>query len=313
MKTYLDSLKDVLENGTTKTSRTGTGTLSVFGRLDRFDISNNKLPLLTTKKMFTRSFIHETLWFLKGEHDIAYLKENNVSIWDSWVIPSTARYDEEGNLVGGSIGKGSYGPMWRCEEDLRVIERHEFDHYKELGFKYKADLISGELLVVRTIDRIADVIETIKSNPDDRRMIVDTYNSRMKDFAALPPCHSFFQFYTKREEGQPNKLSLLIYLRSSDGPVGRPFNIGNYALVCMLIAHVTGCVTDELIVVRGDDHIYLDQVDLVKEQLERTPYEQEVTVNLNPLVKNIDDFRFEDIEVVGYDKYHPAIKYPVGV
>lgn len=312
MKVYLDELSEILANGSVKGSRTGTQTLSVFGRLTRFDISNNKLPLLTTKKMFTRSFIHETIWFLSGSHDIAYLKENNVSIWDSWVTPDTARYDEDGNLIGGSIGTGSYGPMWRNEHDVRLVKREEIPHFEGKGFKYRGDVFSGEVVMDRHIDRIADVINELKNNPDGRRIIVDTYSSRQKDFAALPPCHSLFQFYSKEEDGV-RKLSVLIYLRSSDAPVGRPFNIGNYALLCMLIAHVTGHVTDELVVVRGDDHIYLDQVDLVKEQIEREPYEQTVTVKLNPEVTNIDDFKFEDITVEGYEKFHPSIKYPVGV
>lgn len=264
MQNYLDLLQDVLENGTLKSDRTGTGTTSVFGRQLRFDLSQG-FPLVTTKKVHLRSIVHELLWFLKGETNIQYLKENKVSIWDEWA-------DENGEL--GPV----YGKQWR----------------------------SWQTPDGRTIDQISQVVEQIRKNPDSRRHMVVAFNPSDVDQMALPPCHAFFQFYVA-----DGKLSCQLYQRSADLFLGVPFNIASYALLVHMVAQVTGLVPGDFVHTFGDAHIYSNHMDQVKEQLSRQP-KKLPTLVLNKDVKNLFDFKYEDIQIVGYES-HPAIKAEVAV
>lgn len=261
---YLDLVRRIFSEGTAKADRTGTGTFSVFGHQMRFDLSKG-FPLLTTKKCHTRSIIHELLWFLKGDTNIQYLKDNKVSIWDEWA-------DENGNL--GPV----YGKQWR----------------------------SWETADGRTIDQISNVIESIKNNPDSRRHLVVAFNPGDVDKMALPPCHAFFQFHVAN-----GKLSLQMYQRSADVFLGVPFNIASYALLCLMMAQVTGLQPGEFIHTLGDAHLYSNHLEQAKLQLTREPRAMPI-MKLNPEVKSLFDFKFEDFELVGYDP-HPAIKAEVAV
>jgi thymidylate synthase len=264
MKPYLDLMRHVLEHGTQKDDRTGTGTLSVFGWQMRYNLAEG-FPLVTTKKCHLRSIIHELLWFLQGDTNIKYLKENGVSIWDEWA-------DEKGNL--GPV----YGHQWRSWP--------------------KPD--GG------TIDQISDVVKTLKTNPDSRRIIVSAWNVADLDKMALAPCHAFFQFYVA-----DGKLSCQLYQRSADIFLGVPFNIASYALLTLMMAQVTGLKPGDFVHTLGDAHLYLNHLDQTREQLSRDPRALP-TMTLNPDVKHIFDFRFEDFTLSGYDP-HPAIKAPVAV
>jgi thymidylate synthase len=264
MKQYHDLLKHVLESGTIKQDRTGTGTKSVFGYQMRFNLQEG-FPLLTTKKLHTRSIFHELLWFLKGETNIQYLKDNKVSIWDEWA-------DEEGNL--GPV----YGKQWRFWETS-----------------------DG-----RTVDQITNVINQIKNNPDSRRHLVVAFNPGDVDRMALPPCHAFFQFYVA-----DGKLSCQLYQRSADIFLGVPFNIASYALLVHMVAQVCNLEVGDFVHTLGDAHIYSNHMEQVDLLLTR-PFKPLPQLTLNPDVKNIFDFKFEDITITGYDP-HPAIKAEVAV
>lgn len=263
MKQYLELARLVLEKGTQKGDRTGTGTISHFGHQMRFDLSEG-FPLVTTKKLHLKSIIHELLWFLKGDTNIKYLKENSVRIWDEWA-------DENGNL--GKI----YGHQWRSWEGDGV-----------------------------TIDQIQEVVDTLKTNPDSRRIIVSAWNVAQLDQMALPPCHCFMQFYVAN-----GKLSLQLYQRSADLFLGVPFNIASYSLLLLMMAQVTGLEAGEFIHTFGDVHIYNNHIDQIKEQLAREPYKLPTMV-LNKAVTNIFDFKYEDFTLVGYEA-HPHIKGEVAV
>ena len=264
MKPYLDLMRHVLEHGTRKDDRTGTGTLSVFGWQMRYNLAEG-FPLVTTKKCHLRSIIHELLWFLQGDTNIRYLKENGVSIWDEWA-------DENGNL--GPV----YGHQWRSWP--------------------KPD--GG------TIDQISEVVKPLKSNPDSRRIIVSAWNVADLDKMALAPCHAFFQFYVA-----DGRLSCQLYQRSADIFLGVPFNIASYALLTLMMAQVTGLKPGDFVHTLGDAHLYLNHLDQAREQLSRAPRPLP-TMTLNPDVKDIFAFRFEDFTLSGYDP-HPAIKAPVAV
>ena len=257
-------MRHVLEHGNDKGDRTGTGTRSVFGYQMRFDLSEG-FPVLTTKKMLLRSIIHELLWFLQGDTNIRYLKENGVSIWDDWA-------DEEGNL--GPV----YGYQWR----------------------------SWPAPDGRHIDQIATVVEQIKNNPNSRRMIVSAWNPALVDDMALPPCHAMFQFYVA-----DSKLSCQLYQRSADIFLGVPFNIASYALLTMMVAQVCGLQAGEFIHTLGDAHLYSNHFEQARLQLERTP-KTLPTMNINPEVKDLFGFKFEDFELVGYDP-DPHIKAVVAI
>lgn len=264
MQQYLDLLQHILANGVQKHDRTGTGTVSTFGYQMRFDLQKG-FPLVTTKKVHTRSIIHELLWFLKGETNIAYLKENGVSIWNEWA-------NEKGEL--GPV----YGKQWRSWEgkDGKVV------------------------------DQISDLIKQIKSNPDSRRLIVSAWNVTELPEMALMPCHTLFQFYVAN-----GKLSCQLYQRSADVFLGVPFNIASYALLTLMIAQVCDLEAGEFIHSFGDVHIYNNHMEQIKLQLTRTPYPLP-TMKLNPSIKNILDFKFEDFTLENYQS-HPAIKAPVAV
>lgn len=264
MKQYHDLLSHVLNEGTVKSDRTGTGTISVFGYQMRFDLQKG-FPLLTTKKLHTRSIFHELLWFIKGETNIKYLKDNKVSIWDEWA-------DENGDL--GPV----YGKQWRSWEGADGT----------------------------TIDQFSNVIEEIKKNPDSRRLLVVAFNPADINKMALPPCHAFFQFYVAN-----GKLSCQLYQRSADIFLGVPFNIASYALLVHMVAQVCDLEAGEFIHTLGDAHIYSNHLDQVKLQLSRE-FRALPQLKLNPNVKSIFDFKYDDIEISGYDP-HPAIKGEVAI
>ncbi|MBA4849540.1 thymidylate synthase [Emticicia sp. BO119] len=264
MKQYQDLLRHILENGTKKTDRTGTGTISVFGYQMRFNLQEG-FPLVTTKKVHTKSIIHELLWFIKGETNTAYLKDNNVSIWDEWA-------DAEGNL--GPV----YGKQWR----------------------------SWETSDGRSIDQLTEVLKQLKNSPDSRRIIVSAWNVGELSQMALMPCHALFQFYVA-----DNKLSCQLYQRSADVFLGVPFNIASYALLTMMVAQECGLEPYEFIWTGGDTHIYSNHLEQVELQLSREPRKLP-KMWMNPEVKSIFDFKYEDFKLEEYDPY-PAIKAPVAV
>ena len=264
MRPYLDLMRHVLDHGTQKHDRTGTGTLSVFGYQMRFDLAKG-FPLVTTKKLHLKSIIHELLWFLQGDTNIAYLKENGVSIWDEWA-------DERGDL--GPV----YGKQWRSWEGA-----------------------NGQ-----TFDQISWLMQEIQRNPDSRRLIISAWNVSDIGKMKLAPCHCLFQFYVA-----DGKLSCQLYQRSADIFLGVPFNIASYALLTQMIAHVSGLEAGEFIHSFGDAHLYLNHLDQVRLQLTREPRPLP-QLRLNPSVKSIFDFRYEDITIENYDP-HPLIRAPVAV
>ncbi len=264
MRQYLYLMKHVLEHGTKKNDRTGTGTVSVFGYQMRFTLQHG-FPLVTTKKCHLKSIIHELLWFLQGDTNIRYLNENGVKIWDEWA-------DEKGDL--GPV----YGKQWR----------------------------SWATPDGRTIDQLSEVIAQIKRNPDSRRLIVSAWNVGELDQMALAPCHAFFQFYVA-----DGKLSCQLYQRSADIFLGVPFNIASYALLTMMMAQVCNLQAGDFVHTFGDAHLYLNHMEQAQLQLSREPRALP-TMRINPSVKNIFDFKFEDFTLEGYDP-HPPIKAPVAV
>ncbi|PZO81511.1 MAG: thymidylate synthase [Mesorhizobium amorphae] len=264
MRQYLDLLRHVLETGTDRPDRTGTGTRSVFGYQMRFNLEEG-FPLTTTKKLHLRSVIHELLWFISGDTNIGYLKANGVSIWDEWA-------DENGDL--GPV----YGAQWR----------------------------SWPAADGGTIDQIANLLRDIRKNPNSRRLIVSAWNPAEVDKMALPPCHCLFQFYVS-----DGRLSCQLYQRSADIFLGVPFNIASYALLTAMVAQVTGLKVGDFVHTLGDAHLYANHFDQAREQLSRTP-KPLPTLHLNPEVTDLFAFRFEDIEIVGYEA-DPSIKAPIAV
>lgn len=265
MRQYLDLMNHVLTHGTKKSDRTGTGTVSVFGYQMRFNLQDG-FPLVTTKKCHLKSIVHELLWFLQGDTNIRYLKENGVSIWDEWA-------DEHGNL--GPV----YGKQWR----------------------------SWATADGRVVDQIAEVIAQIKKNPDSRRLIVSAWNVGELDQMALAPCHAFFQFYVA-----DGKLSCQLYQRSADIFLGVPFNIASYALLTLMMAQVCGLEPGDFVHTFGDAHLYLNHMEQTQLQLSREPRPLPA-MRINPDIKDIFGFRYEDFTIEGYDP-HPAIKgVPIAV
>ena len=264
MKAYHDLLRHILEHGTRKSDRTGTGTISVFGYQMRFDLQEG-FPLLTTKKVHLKSVIHELLWFLQGDTNTRYLKENGVSIWDEWA-------DENGNL--GPV----YGKQWRswAAPDGRVI------------------------------DQITEVVETLRKNPDSRRIIVSAWNPADLPDMALAPCHCLFQFYVA-----DGRLSCQLYQRSADVFLGVPFNIASYALLTLMLAQVCDLRPGDFVWTGGDTHLYLNHLEQVELQLSRE-FRRLPEMKINPAVKDIFGFKYEDFELLGYDPW-PGIKAPVAV
>jgi len=264
MRAYLDLMQHVLAHGTKKSDRTGTGTVSVFGYQMRFNLQDG-FPLVTTKKCHMKSITHELLWFLQGDTNIRYLKENGVSIWDEWA-------DEQGNL--GPV----YGKQWR----------------------------SWATADGRVVDQISEVIAQIKKNPDSRRLIVSAWNVGELDKMALAPCHAFFQLYVA-----DGKLSCQLYQRSADIFLGVPFNIASYALLTLMMAQVCGLEPGDFVHTFGDAHLYLNHLEQTQLQLSREPRPLP-TMRINPEVKDIFAFRFEDFTLEGYDP-HPTIKAPIAI
>ena len=264
MRQYLDLIQQIYDHGAVKEDRTGTGTRSLFGHQMRFDLADS-FPLLTTKKLHLRSIIHELLWFLTGDTNIQYLRDNKVRIWDEWA-------DEDGNL--GPV----YGHQWR----------------------------SWQCTDGRIIDQISNVVENIKSNPDSRRLIVSAWNVGDVDKMALPPCHLLFQFYVAND-----KLSCQLYQRSADVFLGVPFNIASYALLTLMVAQVTSLQPGEFVHTLGDAHLYSNHLEQAELQLSREPLDLP-TLRINPDVRNIFDFKFEDFTLDNYEP-HPHIKASVAV
>jgi thymidylate synthase len=264
MQQYLRLLQHILDHGVEKSDRTGTGTISTFGYQMRFDLQEG-FPMVTTKKLHLKSIIHELLWFLKGETNIAYLKENGVSIWNEWA-------DENGEL--GPV----YGKQWRSWEGANGV----------------------------VVDQVKDLIAQIKKNPDSRRLMINAWNVADLPKMALMPCHVLFQFYVAN-----GKLSCQLYQRSADSFLGVPFNIASYALLTLMVAQVCNLQPGEFIHSFGDVHIYSNHLEQVHTQLQRQPFPMP-TMKLNPAVKDIFDFRFDDFTLENY-QCHPAIKAPVAV
>ena len=275
MQQYLDLVKHIIDAGTDKNDRTGTGTRSVFGYQMRFDLSKG-FPLVTTKKCHLKSIIYELLWFLQGDTNINYLKEHNVKIWDEWA-------DENGDL--GPV----YGKQWRSWSGADGVE----------------------------IDQIKDLIHQLKTNPDSRRMIISAWNVAELPKMKLMPCHCLFQFYTspptplQKERGVKGNLSCQLYQRSADVFLGVPFNIASYALLTMMIAQICDMEPGEFVHSFGDVHLYKNHFEQANLQLTRTPFPLP-QMKINPQVKDIFNFKFEDFELLNYES-HPAIKAPVAV
>ena len=280
MQTYLDLLRDVMENGVDKEDRTGTGTRAVFGRQLRYDLDPARspaegggFPLLTTKKVHTKSILHELLWFVAGDTNNNTLRGKGVTIWDEWA-------DEDGSL--GPV----YGAQWRR---WRAAAPEGADSNEPVE-----------------IDQLADLVEQIRTNPDSRRLLLSAWNVGELGAMKLPPCHLLFQFNVQRE-----KLHCMMTMRSCDVFLGLPFNIASYALLTMMMAQVTDLVPGELVISLGDTHIYQNHFDQVREQLTRDPRPLP-TMTLNPAVKDLFEFKYEDFKLEGYDP-HPKISAPIAV
>ena len=297
MKQYLDLLRRIKNEGIVKSDRTGTGTRSVFGHQMRFDLAEG-FPLLTTKKVFLKGIIHELLWFLAGDTNIKYLVDNGVHIWDN----DAYRY------YGELCAANSVEPI--SKEDFLVAASQQTPSpiegyaYGDLNHVYGYQWRSWPKDNGEAIDQIKQVIDTIKRNPDSRRMIVSAWNVAEVEDMALPPCHVLFQFYVAN-----GKLSCQLYQRSADTFLGVPFNIASYALLTMMIAQECGLQPGEFVHTLGDTHLYLNHMEQVDEQLSRTPRKLP-TMRINPNVKSVFDFRYEDFSLEGYDPY-PAIKAPM--
>lgn len=433
---YRRVANDILDNGISKGDRTGTGTLSTFGQHMEFDISNGKIPMLTTKKVHLRVIIHELLWMLSGDTNIRYLKENNVHIWDSWCYPDTAEYyyytdeeilsklkdhfvtpvihfdeepstrerytrNEDGSvtirktpqcdmatvyralfteeprrLVAADLPR-VYGKQWRRWEDTRIVPLIDwypkllglwesevssglfegsleeygvmrgFDtthalkaqRYRDLGYEFVGDIdVTTNCVIHRVIDQIANIVDQLKNDPDSRRIILNAWNVGELDQMALQPCHTLFQLWTREltlderldifyrrnpainggifdhddldySEIPRRELSSLLYMRSNDLPLGNPFNIVQYALLTHMLAQIANMTTGKLKYVGGDVHVYNDQIEILKDQLENEPMEDKAWIMLNPERKNIDDFVYEDFKLFDYES-HGVVRYP---
>lgn len=393
---YLQSLVDIVVKGRRKMSRPGQETLSLAGTRAEYDLTDNKIPLLRSKRIFNRSFMVENQWFISGSDDVGFLKANNVSIWDSWVIPETAvfaptdkqtgfdietyirchipeafkllvTHKRELNigiptatqmmefisfvctnallpedklralnnipcvkLVSGKIGAGAYGPAWRNWQDTRIVtETNAVEHEKmeARGFTLASnhDLEidhSHHDVYKRNIDQLLEAVQMLRKGADSRRIIVSAWNAAKIDEAALPPCHSFFQFVSYDNfDGGPRDLVCVLHQRSADKAVGTPFNVAQYAALTHLMAHITNHRATKLIVNVGDDHIYEDQLALLPEQLIREPISlPSATIEYPAYVKELSDFIHLDAEelaglIHGYEEgtYHPRLDYPVAV
>ncbi|MBI5906595.1 thymidylate synthase [Candidatus Saccharibacteria bacterium] len=305
MRQYLELLEDIKKNGHKKEDRTGVGTISVFGRQLRFDLSQG-FPAVTTKKLFTRGIIHELIWFLQGSTNIKYLVDNDVHIWDEW--PYKAYLMNQGKTVpepdSNAWKNGIKNFTQKIKDNTKFAEK-----YGELGPVYGYQWRSWPAPNGQHIDQISKVIETLKTNPDSRRIIVSAWNVADIDEmtkAGLPPCHLLFQFYVAN-----GKLSCQMYQRSADTFLGVPFNIASYSLLTMMIAQVTGLKPGDFVHTFGDTHIYLNHLEQVDLQLSRRPKKLPI-MKINPDVKSIFDFKIDDFELQNYDP-DPAIYAPIAV
>lgn len=346
---YMDVVSTICFHGFEKGDRTGVGTTSYFGTQGRFSLKHGEIPVITRREVILRSVIHELLWFISGSTDIEYLKQNKVSIWDSWVIPGTERFDEGGKLIGGSIGKGAYGSQWRNREDTVIVPKTTNDaEYLGKGFTYLGDVDSGKVFT-RRIDQLQNVINTLKTNPDSRRILITAFNPDKEDFCALPPCHSYVQFWSRELEFEerlkemlyraktdvsivysegfseedtialmdkhniPTRtLSCQLYMRSNDVLLGGVFNIAQYGILTHMIADIVNMATDEFIWTVGDAHIYDNQKEGLNELFKREPVNCVPKIKFKRKVDRIDDFVFDDIEIIDYH-HREKISFPVAV
>lgn len=288
MKQYIELAKDILKNGEDRGDRTGTGTISVFGRQIRFDLSEG-FPLLTTKKVHIKSIIHELLWIISGDTNIKYLNDNDVKIWDEWA-------DDKGDL--GRV----YGHQWR---NYGGGPKMIINKTRAVGSI--ADIKTPVMVHAMGTDQLAAVIKSLKEDPNSRRHIISAWNPQEVDQMALPPCHAFVQFNVRNGK----YLDCQLYQRSADLFLGVPFNIASYSLLTMMVAQVVGLQPGEFIHSFGDVHIYKNHIDQMNEQISREP-KALPTMNINPKIKDIDSFKYEDFDLVDYVS-HPAIKAKVSV
>jgi thymidylate synthase len=305
MRQYLELLEDIKKNGVRKPNRTGTDQIGVFGRQMRLDLSEG-FPAMTTKKLFMRGIIHELIWFLKGSTNIKYLVDNDVHIWDEW--PYRHYLMEQGGAVPASDSKEWQDGIREFTDKIKADDAFA-EKWGELGPVYGYQWRQWPTPGGKHIDQIARAIELIKNSPESRRIIVSAWNTADIDEmskAGIPPCHLLFQFYVSN-----NKLSCQMYQRSADTFLGVPFNIASYSLLTLMMAQVTGLKPGDFVHTFGDTHLYVNHLDQVDEQLKRQPRPLP-RMKINPKVKSIDDFKFEDFELVGYDP-HPAIKAPIAV
>ena len=294
MKQYLDLCRTILENGNSKSDRTGTGTISRFGHQMRFDL-NEGFPLLTTKKVYLRAIIHELLWFVKGDTNIKYLVDNDVRIWNEWPYKAFTNSDDyQGETIEEFVEKIKNDDEFAAKYgDLGPVYGRQ---WRGFGF----DENSG------FVDQLANVIEQIKTNPDSRRLIVCSWNPLLIEKMALPPCHTLFQFYVN-----DGKLSCMLYQRSADVFLGVPFNIASYALLTMMVAKICSLQLGEFVHTLGDAHIYTNHLDQINKQLKRTPRSLPKMI-IKGNQKNIEDFEFSDFELVDYNP-HSGLKGTVAV
>ena len=298
MQQYLDLLKDVKHNGSYRMDRTGVGTYAVFGRQMHFDLQKG-FPILTTKKVHWKSIVHELLWFIKGDTNIKYLKDNGVTIWDEWA-------DENGDL--GPV----YGAQWRnFGADGLPFEYEEIIEYKD-GQPFIARTVEGVVKGSKGIDQLANIIDQIKHNPYSRRMIVCSWNAIELPRMALPPCHCLFQFFVDN-----NKLSCQLYQRSCDVFLGLPFNIASYSLLTYIIARICNLDVGEFVWTGGDVHIYANHLDQVETQLQRAPRQLptlQITDRLDEITLLTDTYKYklDDFKLIGYNPW-PTIKAPIAV
>jgi thymidylate synthase len=321
-ETYLNLLKRVLNEGKTKKNRTGIDTIGVFGAQARFDLAEG-FPLLTTKKVFFKGIVHELLWFISGSTNIKYLVDNDVHIWDDWAYQRYLKFVSKIVVMGGidkttlsqkdfihriktvdefakiwgELGTGTYGGMWRA-----------FPFYNDYD---TVAPVMEERDALDSVDQLKRVVEKLKSNPDDRRLIVSAWHPYWVEHCALPPCHVLFHFNTEVLPDGHRKLNCLLYQRSCDLFLGVPFNIASYALLLKMVAHCVGMVPGEFIHTYGDLHLYRNHVDQAKLQLTRAPFPSP-HVSLNPAKRDLFLFNYDDIQLAGYNS-HPAIKADVAV